>query len=51
LSTSASSLQGTGKGSNDLATNPSGCYKPETMPQTQGWYQSVAQAKAQFSFW
>lgn len=44
-------LQGTGKGSNDLKTNPSGCYDPATMRQTQGWYQSTAQAKAQFTMW
>ena len=30
-------LQGTGKGSNDKATNPSGCYDPKTMKQTQDW--------------
>ena len=44
-------LQGTGKGSNDKKTNPSGCYDPATMHQTVDWYQTVAQAKAQFSFW
>lgn len=44
-------LQGTGKGSNDKRTNPSGCYDPATMRQTQDWYQSITQAKAQFSFW
>ena len=42
-------VQGTGVGSNDKATNPSGCYDPKTMKQTQGWYQTEAQAKAQFS--
>jgi len=44
-------LQGTGKGSNDKATNPSGCYIPSSMPQTQNWYQTIPQAKAQFTFW
>jgi alpha-galactosidase len=36
-------LQGTGKGSNDKATNPSGCYVPSTMPQTKDWYQTIPQ--------
>jgi hypothetical protein len=44
-------LQGTGKGSNDKATNPSGCYDPKTMRQTRDWYQTVEQGKAQFSLW
>jgi hypothetical protein len=44
-------LQGTGKGSNDKATNPSGCFDPSTMKQTKGWYQTESQARAQFSMW
>ena len=44
-------LQGTGVGSNDRATNPSGCYDPEHIPQAKGWYQTEAQSRAQFSMW
>jgi len=44
-------VEGTGKGSNDKKTNPSGCYDPATMHQTVDWYQTVEQAKAQFQFW
>jgi len=44
-------LQGTGRGSNDKATNPSGCFDPSTMRQTADWYQSIQQAKAQFTMW
>jgi hypothetical protein len=35
-------LQGTGVGSNDRATNPSGCYVKEEIPQAAGWYQTEA---------
>jgi alpha-galactosidase len=44
-------LQGTGVGSNDKTTNPRGCFDPATMPQTQGWYQTEQQSRAQFSMW
>ena len=44
-------LQGTGVGSNDKATNPSGCYNAETIPQAKNWYQTELQGRAQFSMW
>jgi len=44
-------LQGTGIGSNDKATNPSGCYEKKNIPQAKGWYQSELQGRAQFSMW
>jgi len=44
-------LQGTGIGSNDLATNPSGCYVAKSIPQAKGWYQTELQSRAQFSMW
>ena len=42
-------LQGTGVGSNDKATNPSGCFDPKFIPQSKNWYQTEAQSRAQFS--
>jgi len=49
-------LQGTGVGSNDLATNPKGCYKKLAdggkMIQTRDWYMhSELQTRSQFSMW
>ena len=44
-------LQGTGVGSNDADTNPSGCFRKADIPQAKGWYQSEAQSRAQFSMW
>ena len=44
-------LQGTGVGSNDKATNPSGCFDGNDIPQAKGWYQSEHQSRAQFSMW
>ena len=44
-------LQGTGKGSNDRSTNPAGCFDPARIPQSADWYQTEAQARAQFSLW
>jgi hypothetical protein len=52
LASSPSSSPGTGVGSNDLATNPLGCFKKEEIPQAKGWYMhSELQSRAQFSMW
>jgi alpha-galactosidase len=44
-------LQGTGIGSNDKATNPSGCFNGDNIPQARNWYQTELQSRAQFSMW
>ena len=45
-------LLGTGVGSNDLATNPNGCFKASEIPQADAWYMtSELQSRAQFSMW
>lgn len=44
-------LQGTGVGSNDKATNPSGCFVKDEIPQSRDWYQSEVQGRTQFSMW
>ena len=42
---------GTGVGSNDLPTNPSGCFDPARIPQSREWYLTERQQRAQFSLW
>ena len=44
-------LQGTGVGSNDRDKNPSGCFVAAEIPQSNGWYQTEQQSRAQFSMW
>jgi len=44
-------LQGTGIGSNDKATNPRGCFDASEIPQSNGWYQTEQQSRAQMSMW
>ena len=44
-------LQGTGVGSNDKTTNPSGCFDRALIPQANDWYQTEVQSRAQFSMW
>ena len=45
-------LQGTGVGSNDLDTNPRGCFRKQDIPQAKGWYMDTElQSRAQFSMW
>lgn len=44
-------LQGTGVGSNDRATNPSGCFVADEIPQSKDWYQNEQQSRAQMSMW
>mmetsp|Transcript_20197 Transcript_20197/g.61488 ORF Transcript_20197/g.61488 Transcript_20197/m.61488 type:complete len:362 (+) Transcript_20197:3-1088(+) len=44
-------LQGTGVGSNDLPTNPNGCFDPRHIPQSSNWYLTERQARAQMSLW
>jgi len=44
-------LQGTGKGSNDLPSNPHGCFDPSRIPQSRDWYLSERQVRAQMTLW
>jgi alpha-galactosidase len=44
-------LIGTGVGSNDLATNPEGCYDASLINQTNHMYQTDEQSRTQFSMW
>ena len=44
-------LMSTGKGSNDLAQNPSGCFDAAKIPQADNWYQTELQSRAQMSAW
>jgi alpha-galactosidase len=44
-------LQGTGVGSNDAATNPSGCFVAADIPQAKDWFQTELQSRAQMSMW